>query len=131
MPHDTRLVLSTLFLTAALSACGPQKVEQTVVLHDYAFEPATFEVPANAQVTVKIINHTNHEHSWSLMEKDYDLVLPFEGEDNDHVLESIDIDVGSRESLVFTAPSEPGEYTILCTFPGHAMAGMVGTLVVK
>lgn len=31
----------------------------------------------------------------------------------------------------FTAPTAPGTYYYVCSFPGHAQAGMKGTLVVK
>lgn len=35
------------------------------------------------------------------------------------------------DSITFNAPEEPGEYTFLCTFPGHYAGGMVGTLIVE
>ncbi len=35
------------------------------------------------------------------------------------------------DSITFTVPDEPGEYTFLCTFPGHYAGGMVGTLIVE
>jgi azurin len=35
------------------------------------------------------------------------------------------------DSITFTVPEEPGEYTFLCTFPGHYAGGMVGTLIVQ
>jgi azurin len=38
---------------------------------------------------------------------------------------------GETVKVVFKAPTEAGEYTFICTFPGHYMAGMKGTLVVK
>lgn len=38
---------------------------------------------------------------------------------------------GETVEVVFEAPKEPGEYLYVCTFPGHYMAGMKGTLVVK
>ncbi|MEO5822225.1 MAG: plastocyanin/azurin family copper-binding protein [Vicinamibacteraceae bacterium] len=38
---------------------------------------------------------------------------------------------GETVEVTFDAPKEPGVYTYLCTFPGHFMAGMKGTLTVK
>ncbi len=35
------------------------------------------------------------------------------------------------EELNFKAPTEPGEYTFVCTFPAHFLSGMKGVLVVK
>jgi azurin len=37
---------------------------------------------------------------------------------------------GESETIDFTAPTEPGEYPYLCTFPGH-FATMRGKLIVK
>lgn len=41
--------------------------------------------------------------------------------------------IGGGESSVieFTVPETPGEYTYVCTFPGHFQAGMVGVLRVE
>ncbi|MBI3417113.1 MAG: c-type cytochrome [Verrucomicrobia bacterium] len=39
------------------------------------------------------------------------------------------VDVGQRAKLAFTAPSEPGDYQYVCTFPGH-WRRMLGTLAV-
>lgn len=38
---------------------------------------------------------------------------------------------GETAKVTFNAPKEPGEYLYICTFPGHYLAGMKGTLVVK
>lgn len=38
---------------------------------------------------------------------------------------------GETTEVTFTAPSEPGDYEYLCSFPGHYSAGMKGFLVVK
>ncbi|MBI2513463.1 MAG: azurin [Opitutae bacterium] len=35
------------------------------------------------------------------------------------------------DEITFKAPSEPGEYTFICSFPAHFQAGMKGVLVVK
>ncbi len=38
---------------------------------------------------------------------------------------------GEKAEVSFTAPTEAGDYTYLCTFPGHFAAGMKGVLVVS
>ena len=38
---------------------------------------------------------------------------------------------GETVEVVFTVPAKPGKYPYLCTFSGHAQAGMMGTLIVK
>lgn len=48
------------------------------------------------------------------------------------VLASVGL-LGSNETgeVTFTAPTKPGEYTFICTFPAHCAVGMKGVLVVK
>jgi azurin len=38
---------------------------------------------------------------------------------------------GETVEVTFNAPKEPGVYTFICSFPGHFIAGMKGTLTVK
>jgi azurin len=38
---------------------------------------------------------------------------------------------GETVEVTFTAPSAPGKYEYICTFPGHYAAGMKGVLTVK
>jgi plastocyanin len=118
-------------LAVILAACGPRPVQQTVNLYDYFFDPPTIDVPAGAQVTLTVVNRAHHEHVWAVMELGYQLALPFDPKDSDRVLHSVLVDVEGRETLTFTAPDETGEYAVLCTIPGHADQGMVGTLKVK
>src|SRR5512145_2399586 len=61
--------------TAAVEP-SPAVVSRHVVLYDYRFQPASFEVPSGAEISVYVTNDTNHEHSWALMEKDYQPTLP-------------------------------------------------------
>lgn len=37
---------------------------------------------------------------------------------------------GEKEVITFTAPTAPGEYPFVCSFPGHTQAGMRGIMVV-
>jgi azurin len=41
------------------------------------------------------------------------------------------IGAGEKSEVTFDAPKEPGEYTYICTYPGHFIGGMKGVLVVK
>lgn len=38
---------------------------------------------------------------------------------------------GEEDSLKFTAPADTGDYPFVCTFPGHASAGMKGNMHVR
>lgn len=38
---------------------------------------------------------------------------------------------GESDTITVTAPDKPGRYPFVCTFPGHAQAGMRGTLIVE
>ena len=38
---------------------------------------------------------------------------------------------GETAEVTFTAPDKPGDYTFICSYPGHFVVGMRGTLVVK
>ena len=38
---------------------------------------------------------------------------------------------GETAEVTFKAPTKPGTYTYLCTFPGHFVSGMKGVLTVK
>jgi len=38
---------------------------------------------------------------------------------------------GETVEVTFKAPAAPGQYTYLCSFPGHFVAGMKGVLIVK
>ena len=38
---------------------------------------------------------------------------------------------GETVSVDFKAPTKPGTYTYICSFPGHASGGMRGTLTVR
>ena len=38
---------------------------------------------------------------------------------------------GESDTVTFTAPSAPGSYVFLCSFPGHFQVGMRGVLTVQ
>lgn len=58
--------------------------------------------------------------------KEQKLYVP---ESNDVLFASTLVNAGQREILTFTAPTEPGEYPYVCTFPRHWMR-MYGVMLV-
>lgn len=50
----------------------------------------------------------------------------------DQIIASTDmLGDGESDTITFTVPDEPGEYDIICTFPGHYSGGMVAKLIVQ
>lgn len=86
----------------------------------------------------------NMGHNWVLLQKGenvdaYANAAMMEREHNylppalsSTVIASIKM-LGPKQSadVTFTAPTVPGKYPYLCSFPGHAGAGMKGFLIVK
>jgi plastocyanin len=64
------------------------------------------------QVTVSLANHDLFWHTFTI----------------ERLGANVDVPVGGTRSVTFTAAT--GTYTFVCTIPGHASAGMRGTLVV-
>jgi uncharacterized cupredoxin-like copper-binding protein len=54
----------------------------------------------------------------------------FDEEDLPNVYWETELQPGSSTSTTFTAPSEPGEYEVICRTEGHIMSGMVAKLTV-
>jgi Cu+-exporting ATPase len=86
-----------------------------VVARDLAYEPADVRVEAGRTVVLSFRNEDPVFHDWEA-----------DGLAN--------VDAGARpgqtQKIRFTV-DEPGTYRVMCTVPGHAEAGMVGTLVVE
>jgi plastocyanin len=82
---------------------------------DLAFDTTELEAKAG-EVTIDFDNPSAIPHN-VVIEKDGEELAGFEP-------------IAEGEEAV-SAELEPGTYTFLCTVPGHAQAGMEGTLVVK
>jgi uncharacterized cupredoxin-like copper-binding protein len=120
-------LMGSIFL-AACGAGGNEPVTNIDVdMTDHKFTPNEFTVPAGAEITINLTNSGTQRHEFrafgakGIEDKD--------GESTKYW--SAILAPGESKSLSFTAPSEPGSYTIKCTAPGHAEAGLVGTLHVK
>jgi uncharacterized cupredoxin-like copper-binding protein len=54
----------------------------------------------------------------------------FDDEDIPKVFWEVELQPGGTVNTSFTAPSEPGEYEIVCRTEGHIASGMTGKLIV-
>ncbi len=123
---------AALLLSLALAACGPKKTTIAATMTDFKYDPVTWEVPAGAEVTLNLTNAGSVEHEWLLLGAGVTITPPFDEEAvKDSILVDQDVDAGASATVVFTAPSTPGEYEVVCGVAGHIEAGMVGHLVVK
>jgi len=130
--HNVGWALAGLaILGVLLAACGPQQVAIAAKMSEFEYQPPNWEVPASAQVTLTLTNDGTFVHTWTLMEAGYTVTPPFTKDDNQHVLQAFQVDVGQVQTFTFSAPSKPGTYEIVCAEPGHLEAGMKGTLTVK
>jgi len=94
-------------------AASAQTVD--VVARDLAFAPADVTITAGRTTALSFRNEGSSFHDWEV-----------EGVAN--------VDAGARPGQtqrIRFAIDRPGTYRIQCTVPGHAAAGMVGTLVVE
>jgi uncharacterized cupredoxin-like copper-binding protein len=125
------LVVLVIIASLALTACGPKKVSFDITLSDFKFDPNTWEVPAGAEVTLNLTNEGTQEHEWVLMVLGKDATIPFSEDDEGNIFWEHEVQPGESASVTFTAPTEPGEYHIVCGTAGHLEEGMRGTLTIK
>jgi uncharacterized cupredoxin-like copper-binding protein len=126
------LLIVVLSLSLALSACGPKTTTLNVVIDGMSYTPNTFTVPAGVPVTLVVRNNDSTEHEFAIMKKGTSVTPPFGDKDEGNIYWELDeIGAGETKTGVFTAPSEPGEYEVVCGLAGHIEKGMVGTLIVK
>ena len=132
MKKSAVLLIVVLSLSFVLSACGPKTTTLNVVVNDFSYTPTTFTVPAGQPVTLVVKNDGSTEHEFAIMKKGTSVTPPFGDKDEGNIYWELDeIAPGSTKTGTFTAPTEPGEYEIVCGLAGHIEKGMVATLIVK
>lgn len=90
---------------------GAAEVE--VVAGEFAFSPREITVTAGRPTNLTLVNDGSVPHNLVIAE--FDL--------------HVEARPGQSSTAGFT-PQEPGRYSIVCTYPGHADAGMRATLTV-
>lgn len=129
----SRIVIgAAVALSLALAACGPKKASISASMTEFMYEPESWTVPAGAEVTLTLTNNGSVEHEWLLLDAGVTIVPPFDEEAvTDSILVDQDVDAGASATVVFTAPTTPGNYEVVCGVAGHIEGGMTGTLIVQ
>jgi uncharacterized cupredoxin-like copper-binding protein len=130
MKKAASLIFLFATLLIVLTACGPKEYKFNVKLEEFKFIPNTFSVPAGAQVTMELENTGALEHELVIMLLGKDATLPFDADDEANVYWEAELQPGAKETVTFVAPSEPGEYQLVCGTAGHLEQGMKGILTV-
>ena len=127
------LFLLATLLSLTLSSCGGSAPSTTidVTLTDFAFTPNAFTVPAGQEITLNVVNNGTVVHNFLIMKLGTTAGEAFDEADEVNVFwAERDIQPGGNFSVTFTAPTEPGDYQIVCRTQGHIASGMIGTLTV-
>jgi uncharacterized cupredoxin-like copper-binding protein len=128
-----KIFLVLLFvMTFVLSACGAGGAYTTidVAFAEFTFTPSEFTIPAGQEITVNATNNGAVVHELVIIKFGQTAGDNFDEEDEGNVYWKIEAQPGTSVTGTFTAPTDPGEYQIVCGTPGHYMAGMVGKLTV-
>jgi azurin len=134
--------------TAAAAPAGPRTIEITAG-DNMKYNLAVIEAKPGEQLTVILTNIGSQPkevmgHNWILLKAGTDAEAydkaAMTAKDNNYfpaalageVLAHIEL-LGPRKSgeVTFTAPTTPGEYPFICSFPAHFQVGMKGVLRVK
>ena len=99
----------------AIPSPAASSASVAVIAREWFFEPTSLHVRAGQPVALSVTNAGEQLHTFT---------VPNLG------IDTGPLQPGATENLIFTAPAERGTYEVLCTFPGHEEAGMIGSLVV-
>jgi uncharacterized cupredoxin-like copper-binding protein len=119
-------------LSLVLAACGGggPSTNLSVDMTEFMYNPGNFTVPAGQEITLELSNNGAVTHDFIIMNQGTEVGQDFGEEDLPNIYWKAELEPGKSGTYTFTAPSQPGEYQVVCGFPGHYLAGMVGKLVV-
>jgi len=125
--------LAAVLLSLLLTACGGMGgVSNTidVTMTDFQFQPNQFTVPAGEEITFNSSNNGAVVHNFVIMKLGTTAGDFFDDEDVPNVYWEVELVPGGSTNTSFTAPSEPGEYQVVCRTEGHIVSGMTAKLIV-
>ena len=127
------LIVMALLFSLVLVSCGRAGGASTkidVTMTDFQFQPSRFTVPAGQEITFTSSNNGAVVHNFVIMKLGTTAGDMFDNEDVPNVYWEVELQPGGSANTTFTAPSEPGEYEIVCRTAGHIISGMTAKLKV-
>ncbi len=148
-----RIILLSLVAGILVAGCArqpeipPKNIELTAN-DQMKYDLASFEVKAQQPVSVTLKNigvqpKAAMGHNFVVLAKNTEIDKFLDAGRDDaaneyiaapqafHVLAKTKLlGPGESDTVTFTAPSVPGDYVYLCTFPGHYVSGMKGVMTV-
>ena len=117
--------------TLLLTACGGKSTTKLdVTMTDFKYDMENYTIAAGKEITMNIKNDGVVLHEFVIMKYGLDIGDDFGPEDEDNIYWEVEVDPGASKTVTFTAPTEPGEYQIICGTEGHFKAGMVTKMTV-
>jgi len=126
------LIILSVLLSLALTFCGGGGASTTinVTMTDFQFQPNQFTIPAGQEITLNSMNNGTVVHNFVIMKLGTTAGDRFDEEDMPNVFWEVEIQPGGSIGTTFTAPTEPGEYQVVCRTEGHIASGMTAKLAV-
>jgi len=126
------LIAVAVLLSLTLVSCGGggPTTNIDVTLTDFQFQPNQYIVPAGQEITLNSANNGAVVHNFVIMELGTTAGPMFDDEDVPNVYWEVELPPGGSTETSFTAPTEPGEYEVVCRTEGHIASGMTGKLIV-
>ena len=124
--------LAVVLLSLLLVSCGGggASTKIDVTLADFQFQPSQFTIPAGQEIAFSSSNNGAVVHNFVIMKLGTSAGPIFDEEDQPNVYWEVELVPGGSTETSFTAPTEPGEYEVVCRTEGHIASGMTGKITV-
>lgn len=126
------LIVAAVILSLTLASCGGggPSTNIDVTMSDFQFQPNQFTVPAGQEISFSSTNNGAVVHNFVIMKLGTTAGDFFDEEDVPNVYWEVELLPGASTETSFMAPSEPGDYEIVCRTEGHIVSGMTARLTV-
>ncbi|MDK1117898.1 MAG: cupredoxin domain-containing protein [Anaerolineae bacterium] len=116
-------------ITAWVSLNSPSS-SLNISMTDFTFNPNIYTIRAGETIILELVNNGAVEHEFVIMKFNTEVGDNFGDDDQENIYWEAELGSGESGTFTFTAPSDPGEYQIVCGTEGHYLAGMSGSLTI-